>query len=115
MRYVDYSIPDRSRLGLPTTASRVGRQGTCGKFVTAGFSENKRRKRGGRRVKRQREMWKERRTLIRVDTLNIGIMTGRGKELEDMMEQRNADILSLQETKWKRSEAINIGGGCKLF
>ena len=31
------------------------------------------------------------------------------------MEQRNVDILYLQETKWKGSKARNIGGGCKLF
>ena len=48
-------------------------------------------------------------------TLNIGTMTGRGRELADMMERRNVDILCLQETKWKRSKARNIGGGCKIF
>ena len=48
-------------------------------------------------------------------TLNIGTITGRGRELADMMEQRNVDILCLQETKWKGSKARNIGGGCKLF
>ena len=32
-----------------------------------------------------------------------------------MMERRNGDILCLQETNWKRSEARNIGGGCKLL
>ena len=42
-------------------------------------------------------------------------MTGRGRELADMMERRNVDILCLQETKWKGSKARNIGGGCKLF
>ena len=42
-------------------------------------------------------------------------MTGRGRELADMMERRNIDILCLQETKWKGSKANNIGGGCKLF
>ena len=48
-------------------------------------------------------------------TLNIETMTGRGRELADMMEQRNVDILCLQETKWKSSKARNIGGGCKLI
>ena len=48
-------------------------------------------------------------------TLNIGTMTGRGRELADMMERRNVDILCLQETKWKGSKARNIGGGCKIF
>ena len=48
-------------------------------------------------------------------TLNIGTMTGRERELADMMERRNVDILCLQETKWKGSKARNIGGGCKIF
>ena len=47
--------------------------------------------------------------------LNIGTMNGRGRGLEDMMERRNVDILCLQETKWKKSKARNIGGGCKIF
>ena len=42
-------------------------------------------------------------------------MTGRGRKLADLMEQRNVDILCLQETKWKGSKARNIGGECKLF
>ena len=42
-------------------------------------------------------------------------MTGRGRELADLMERRNVDILCLQETKWKGSKARIIGGGCKLF
>ena len=42
-------------------------------------------------------------------------MTGRGRELADMMERRNVDILCLQETKWKGSKARNIDGGCKIF
>ena len=88
---------------------------TCGNYATAKQSENKRRKRGGKQVKKQREAWKGRCSLIRVDTLNIGSMTGRGRELEDMMERRNVDKLCLQETKWKGSKARNIGGGCKIF
>ena len=77
MRYVDKSIPDQSRPGLPTTATGVAQQGTCKNNATTGLSKNKRRKRGGRRVKRQQELWKGRRTLIRVGTLNIETMTGR--------------------------------------
>ena len=115
MRNHYQSIPDRSRPGLPTTASGVAQQGTCGNYATAKHSKNKSRKRGGKRVKKQREMWKGRRSLIRVGTLNIGTMTGRGRELADMMERRNVDILCVQETKWKESKARNIGGGCKIF
>ena len=97
----DKSIPDLLRSGLPTTASGVARQDTYGNYATAGFSENKRRRGGGKRVKRQRERWKGRRPLIRVGTLNIGTMTGRRRELTDMMKRTNVDILCLQETKWK--------------
>ena len=113
MRYDHESISDRSLAGLPTTASGVARQlGTCGNYATAEHSENKSRKRGERRVKRQRKLWKKRRTLVRVGT---GTMTGRGRELVDLMERRNVDIPCLQETKWKGSKARNIGGSCKLF
>ena len=72
-------------------------------------------KRGGRQVKRLQKLWKGRRTLIRVGTLNIGTMTVRGRKLADMLEQRNVDILCLLETKWKGSKARNIGGGCNYF
>ena len=75
----------------------------------------KSKKRGGKRVKKKREAWKGRRSLIRVGTLNIGMMTERGRELADMMEQRNVDILCLQETRWKGSKARNIRGECKIF
>ena len=108
MCYDDESIPDRSRSGLLTIASVVARQDTCGNYITVGLSKNNRRKRRGRRVKRQRELWKGRSTVIRVATLNIGTMTGRGRELADMMDRRNENILCLQETKWKGSKAKNI-------
>ena len=115
MRNHYQSISDRSRPGLPTTASGVAQQGTCGNYATAKHSENRSRKRGGKQLKKQREAWKGRHSLIRVGTLNIGTMNGRGRELADMMERRNVDILCLQETKWKGSKARNIGGGCKIF
>ena len=115
MRYDDKFIPDRSRPRLPTTTSSVAQQSTCGNYATAEHSENKSRKRGGRRVKRQRKVWKGRHLLVKVGTLNIGTMAGRGRELADLMERRNVDILCLKETKWKGSKAKNIGGRCKLF
>ena len=68
MRNHYQSMPNRSWPGLPTTASGVAQQGTCGNYATAKQRENKRRKRGGRRVKKQREEWKGRRSLIRVGT-----------------------------------------------
>ena len=115
MRNHYQSITDLSWLELPTTASDAAQQGTCGNYATAEHTKNKKRKRGGRRMKRQQEVWKGRRSLIRVGTLNIGTMTGRARELADLMEPRNVDVLCLQETKWKGSKARNIGGRCNLF
>ena len=79
MRNRYQSIPDRSRPGLPTTASGVTQQGICGNYATAKHSENKSRKRGGRRVKKQREVWKGRRSLIRAHNLKYWNDDWKGK------------------------------------
>ncbi|KAK3572156.1 hypothetical protein QTP86_022232 [Hemibagrus guttatus] len=104
-------IPDRSRPGLTTTAiGAVDLQGAGGNWATVG-----RRSRGGRRVHRQREKRKGKSVGLRIGTLNVGTMTGKGKELADVMERRKVDILCVQETRWKGSKARSIGAGFKLF
>ncbi|KAK3549277.1 hypothetical protein QTP70_034483 [Hemibagrus guttatus] len=80
-------IPDRSRPGLTTTAiGAVDLQGGGGNWATVG-----RRSRGGRRVRRQREKRKGKSVGLRIGTLNVGTMTGKGRELADMMERRKVD------------------------
>ena len=79
------------------------------------LNKAKTKKGGGRRLKRQREVWKGRHSLVRMGILNIGTMTGRERELADLMDRRNVDILCLPETKWKENKARNIRGGSKLF
>ncbi|KAK3540827.1 hypothetical protein QTP86_002365 [Hemibagrus guttatus] len=104
-------IPDRSRPGLTTTAiGAVDLQGAGGNWATVG-----RRSRGGRRVHRQREKRKGKSVGLRIGTLNVGTMTGKGRELADVMERRKVDILCVQETRWKGSKAHSIGAGFKLF
>ncbi|KAK3534387.1 hypothetical protein QTP86_014424, partial [Hemibagrus guttatus] len=104
-------IPDRSRPGLTTTAiGAVDLQGAGGNWATVG-----QRSRGGRRVHRQREKRKGKSVGLRIGTLNVGTMTGKGRELADMMERRKVDILCVQETRWKGSKARSIGAGFKLF
>ncbi|KAK3564856.1 hypothetical protein QTP86_030433 [Hemibagrus guttatus] len=104
-------IPDRSRPGLTTTAiGAVDLQGAGGNWATVG-----RRSRGGRRVRRQREKRKGKSVGLRIGTLNVGTITGKGRELADMMERRKVDILCVQETRWKGSKARSIGAGFKLF
>ncbi|KAK3568201.1 hypothetical protein QTP86_000225 [Hemibagrus guttatus] len=104
-------IPDRSRPGLTTTTiGAVDLQGIGGNWATVG-----QRSRGGRKVHRQREKRKGKSVGLRIGTLNVGTMTGKGRELADMMERRKVDILCVQETRWKGSKAHSIGAGFKLF
>ncbi|KAK2917518.1 hypothetical protein Q8A73_004265 [Channa argus] len=42
-------------------------------------------------------------------------MTGKARELIDMMQRRKVDILCVQETRWKGSKAKSLGAGFKLF
>ncbi|KAK3533099.1 hypothetical protein QTP70_006779 [Hemibagrus guttatus] len=91
-------------------AVATDRQGAGGNWATVG-----RRSRGGRRVRRQREKRKGKSGGLRIGTLNVGTMTGKGRELADMMERRNVDILCVQETRWKGSKARCIEAGFKLF
>ncbi|KAK3571709.1 hypothetical protein QTP86_017856, partial [Hemibagrus guttatus] len=99
------------RPGLTTTANgAIDLQGAGGNWATVG-----RRSRGGRRVHRQREKRKGKSVGLRIGTLNVGTMTGKGRELADMMERRKVDILCVQETRWKGSKARSIGAGFKLF
>ncbi|KAK3512251.1 hypothetical protein QTP70_002289 [Hemibagrus guttatus] len=76
----------------------------------------------GRRVHRQREKREGKSVGLRIGTLNVGTMTGKGRELADMIERRiwiiriwKVDILCVQETRWKGSKARSIGAGFKLF
>ncbi|KAK3508871.1 hypothetical protein QTP70_011009 [Hemibagrus guttatus] len=104
-------IPDRSRPGLTTTAiGAIDLQGAGGNWATVGG-----RSRGGRRVHRQREKRKGKSVGLRIGTLNVGTMTGKGRELADMMERRKVDILCVQEIRWKGSKARSIRAGFKLF
>lgn len=41
-------------------------------------------------------------------------MTGRGREVADLMERRKINVLCVQETRWKGNKARELGGGYKL-
>ncbi|MCJ8736311.1 hypothetical protein PDJAM_G00258110 [Pangasius djambal] len=72
------------------------------------------RDRDGKDVQQVRVI-KDRDGRVLTRTLNVGTMTGKGRELADMMERRKVDILCVQETRWKGSKAHSIGAGFKLF
>ena len=46
---------------------------------------------------------------LRVGTLNVESMTGKGSEIVDMMDRRKVDILCVLETKWKGRKARELG------
>ena len=45
----------------------------------------------------------------------MGSMTGKSREVAEVMNVRKVDILCVQETRWKGNKAKEIGGGCKLL
>ena len=52
---------------------------------------------------------------IRYMQLNLGTMTGKGRELVDLMERRMIDVAFLQELKWKGEKSKELGEGVKLI
>uniref|UniRef100_A0A914W7K1 Endonuclease/exonuclease/phosphatase domain-containing protein n=1 Tax=Plectus sambesii TaxID=2011161 RepID=A0A914W7K1_9BILA len=53
--------------------------------------------------------------LLRLATLNIGILTGRSREIAEVLKRRRVDIACLQETRWKGQKSRDIGEGYKLI
>ena len=62
-------------------------------------------------------MWPKKRvkTRLRIFSLNLGTMTGKSRELAEMLDRRKIDIACVQETKWKESQAREIRDGYKHF
>ena len=52
---------------------------------------------------------------FRVCQLNVGSMTGKGRELADLMRKKKVDVLCVQETRWRGDKAKELGDGFKLF
>ncbi len=52
---------------------------------------------------------------IRIGSLNVGSMTGKGTELAKMMVERRVKICCVQETKWTGGKARELGEGVKLW
>ena len=52
---------------------------------------------------------------VRFLTVNIGTMTGKSREVAEMLKRRRVEIACVQETKWKGNKAREIGEGYKLY
>ncbi|ESN92829.1 hypothetical protein HELRODRAFT_164960 [Helobdella robusta] len=46
--------------------------------------------------------------VLRLETLNVGSLTGRSMEIAEMLERRKIDICCLQETRWKSNSVCHI-------
>ena len=91
------TILDRSGPRIKTAATSViAQQGAGGNRAAVGNS-----RRGGAKARQKWERKRPRMKEMKVGTLNIGTMTGRGREVADMMERRGLSILCVQETRWK--------------
>ena len=51
---------------------------------------------------------------MKVGPLNVGTMTGKGRELAEMIVKRKVYIMCVHESKWQGVKARNIGDGCKI-
>ena len=63
----------------------------------------------------ERMRLKKRAQELRVGTLNVGSMTGRGRAVADLMKARGVNVLCVQETRWKGNKAKELGEGYKLI
>ena len=52
---------------------------------------------------------------MRFLTVNLGTMTGKSREVANMLKRRRVSIACVQETKWKGSKAKEIGEGYKMY
>ena len=106
-------IPDRSRPGKTTTVTSDWATRVTGGHAT--LMQRRGGKQWRRRKERNEERKKAKKIKLRVATLNVGTMTGKGREVADLMERRGVDILCVQETRWKGERARCIGGGYKMW
>ena len=63
-----------------------------------------------KQVKEKEKEWK-----FRVGTWNVGTLTGKLREIADVMERRRIGVLCMQETRWKGKGAREVGNGFKLY
>ena len=74
-------------------------------------------RKGGKqwRRKERNEERKKAKIKLKVATLNLGTMTGKGRKVVDLTKKRGMDIPCVQETYWKGEKARCIDGGYKVW
>ncbi|XP_059047897.1 craniofacial development protein 2-like [Achroia grisella] len=67
------------------------------------------------RVQHKKQVQKIREVCMRCGSWNVGSMTGRGRELAEVLKRRRIKVACIQETKWKGAKAKEIGEGYKFY
>ena len=106
-------IPDRSRPGKTTTVTSDWEPRVIGGH--ASWMQRRGGKQWRKRKEKNEERKKAKKIKLRVGTLNVRTMTGKGREAADLMEQKGVDILCVQETRSKGERARCIGGRYKMW
>ncbi|XP_063609960.1 craniofacial development protein 2-like [Penaeus indicus] len=52
---------------------------------------------------------------LRIGTLNVGTMTGKSRDMVNLMMERKLDVLCVQEMRWTGNKAKELGEGFKLI
>ena len=99
MRVVSDFTPDWSRPGITTTVTSDWAPRATGGHAT--WMQRRGGKQWRKKKVRNEERKKAKKIKLKVATLNVGTMTGKGREVAYLMEQRGVDILCVQETRWK--------------
>ena len=102
MRVVKFDfILDRSRPGKTTTVTSCWAPRVTGGHAT--WMQRRDGRQWRRRNERNEERKKAKKIKLRIATLNVGTMTGKEREVADLMERRGVDVLCAG-TFWKGRE-----------
>ena len=52
---------------------------------------------------------------LRIASLNVGTMTGKSREIVEVMKKRRVDVACVQEVRWKGERAREVGEGYKIY
>ena len=112
MHVVSDFIRDRSRPRITTTVTSDWAPRATGRHAT--WMQRRGGKQWRRKTEKNEERKKAKKIKLKIATLNVGTMTGRGRKMADLMERKGVDILCVHETRWKGEKASRIGGGYKM-
>ena len=115
MRVNKTFIPDRLGPGSTTAVTSDWAPRVTDGHAT--WNHTCKTRRGGEcwnKKKEREERRKDMKIELKVGSLNVGTMTGKSREIVDLMERRNMDVLCVQETRWKGAKARCMGEGYKI-